>query len=72
MKLREQHRREFDTIATLVAWSIWKERNNRIFNQQSKSWIELAKAMAEEAVLWKSFNAGVPSVLPLRGRGSQI
>jgi hypothetical protein len=72
MKLREQHRRGFDTIATLVAWSIWKERNKRIFNQQSKSWIEVAKVMVEEAVLWKSANAGVPSILSLRGRGSQI
>jgi hypothetical protein len=65
MKLREQHRWGFDTITTLMAWSIWKEQNNRIFNQQSKSWIEVAKAMVEEAVLWKSTNAGVPSILPL-------
>lgn len=72
MKIGERHRRGFDTVVTLMAWTIWKERNNRIFNQQQKSWTEVVKAMAEEAMLWKSANHGIPAVWPLRGRGSQI
>jgi hypothetical protein len=36
-KLTKDHRRGFDTIATLAAWTIWKERNNRVFNQESRT-----------------------------------
>ncbi|BAF25193.1 Os09g0440000, partial [Oryza sativa Japonica Group] len=51
MKIGERHRRGFDTVMILVAWTIWKKRNNRIFNQQQRSWTEVVKAMAEEAML---------------------
>ncbi len=44
-RMIKDHRRGFDTIATLVAWTIWKERNNRVFNQKSRPWMEIARAM---------------------------
>ena len=70
--MREERRDTGAEVVTLVTWIIWKERNNRIFNQQQRSWTEVAKAMVEEAMLWKSANHGIPAVWPLRGRGSQI
>nr|ABG66158.1 hypothetical protein LOC_Os10g34702 [Oryza sativa Japonica Group] len=42
-RLVESQRRGFVTIATLVAWTIWKEKNNRIFNHQHKAWLEIAR-----------------------------
>ncbi|KAB8079871.1 hypothetical protein EE612_000149, partial [Oryza sativa] len=27
----------FDTVVILVAWSIWKERNNRVFKHRQRS-----------------------------------
>uniref|UniRef100_A0A0D3G0I0 NB-ARC domain-containing protein n=1 Tax=Oryza barthii TaxID=65489 RepID=A0A0D3G0I0_9ORYZ len=53
----------FDTIDTLAAWTIWKERNNRVFNQKQRSWTEVARAMAEEAALWRLANIAMPAML---------
>lgn len=69
MKVDKAHRRGFDTIAALVAWMIWKERNNRVFNQHHKPWVEVAKGMAADAELWCLTNAVMtelttPSMFP--------
>ena len=53
-------RHGFDTIAALVAWAIWKERNNRVFNNHQRSWAQVAKAMAAEAELWRLARTAVP------------
>ncbi|BAS86815.1 Os03g0794050 [Oryza sativa Japonica Group] len=52
----------FDTLATLVAWMIWKDRNNRVFNLQQRPWTEIARAMAAEAELWRLARAVVPAL----------
>uniref|UniRef100_A0A0E0DT58 Reverse transcriptase domain-containing protein n=1 Tax=Oryza meridionalis TaxID=40149 RepID=A0A0E0DT58_9ORYZ len=52
LKVRREHCRGFDTIVTLGAWSIWKERNNRVFNNCSRPWSEVVVGMAQEAALW--------------------
>lgn len=73
-KVHKPHRRGFDTIATLIAWTIWKEWNNRVFNNESRTWVDIAKGMAEEAALWRAANSVIPSLtsqLP-GGRGSTI
>nr|ABA97942.1 retrotransposon protein, putative, LINE subclass [Oryza sativa Japonica Group] len=62
-KVIKAHRRGFDTIATLVAWTIWKERNIRVFNQINRSWVDIARAMAGEADLWRLARAAIPSVV---------
>lgn len=36
-KITKGHWRVFDNIAALVTSTIWKKRNNRVFNQQRKS-----------------------------------
>uniref|UniRef100_A0A0D9ZL79 GST N-terminal domain-containing protein n=1 Tax=Oryza glumipatula TaxID=40148 RepID=A0A0D9ZL79_9ORYZ len=55
-------RQGYDTIVALAAWSIWKERNARVFNQKFRTWIEVAAGMAEEAQLWHLANARVPAL----------
>uniref|UniRef100_A0A0E0BC02 Uncharacterized protein n=1 Tax=Oryza glumipatula TaxID=40148 RepID=A0A0E0BC02_9ORYZ len=62
-KLVESQRRGFVTIATLVAWIIWKEKNNRIFNHQHKAWLEIARAISAEAELWRLANSAMPALL---------
>uniref|UniRef100_A0A0E0JUL4 Uncharacterized protein n=1 Tax=Oryza punctata TaxID=4537 RepID=A0A0E0JUL4_ORYPU len=47
-----ERRRGFDTVVTLGAWSIWKERNNLVLNNCSRPWSEVAVGMAQEATLW--------------------
>uniref|UniRef100_A0A0E0F153 GYF domain-containing protein n=1 Tax=Oryza meridionalis TaxID=40149 RepID=A0A0E0F153_9ORYZ len=61
--LSKSSQRGFDTIITLVAWSIWKERNNRVFNQQNKTWSEVAKAMAGEVELWRLARTAMPALV---------
>uniref|UniRef100_A0A0D3HFS3 Uncharacterized protein n=1 Tax=Oryza barthii TaxID=65489 RepID=A0A0D3HFS3_9ORYZ len=36
------------------------ERNNRVFDQQHKSWVEVARGMVDKAALWRLANAAVP------------
>lgn len=50
-KVMKDRHRGFDTIAALIAWTIWKERNDRVFNLQQRPWAEIARAMAAEAEL---------------------
>jgi hypothetical protein len=66
--MAKEHRRGFDTIATLVAWTIWKERNNRVFNEKSRTWAEIARAMTGEADLWRLAKATIPAMAtPMSG-----
>lgn len=62
-KVTNAHHRGFDTIATLVVWMIWKESNNRVFNQTSRSWMEITRAMIGEADLWRLARAAIPTSL---------
>uniref|UniRef100_A0A0E0DQW0 Reverse transcriptase zinc-binding domain-containing protein n=1 Tax=Oryza meridionalis TaxID=40149 RepID=A0A0E0DQW0_9ORYZ len=62
LKVGAASRRGFDTIATLTAWTIWKERNNRVFNSQQRPWSEIARAMAAEATLWRLAHAALPHI----------
>lgn len=61
--MTKAHRRGFDTIATLVTWTIWKERNNRVFNQVSITWVEIARAMIDEADLWRLARAAIHTLV---------
>uniref|UniRef100_A0A0E0EBD8 Uncharacterized protein n=1 Tax=Oryza meridionalis TaxID=40149 RepID=A0A0E0EBD8_9ORYZ len=63
-------KRRYDTIVIVTAWSIWKERNNRVLNNRSKSWAEVTAAAAEELKkqqYWRSARGKANRVrLPLR------
>uniref|UniRef100_J3MBJ6 Reverse transcriptase zinc-binding domain-containing protein n=1 Tax=Oryza brachyantha TaxID=4533 RepID=J3MBJ6_ORYBR len=37
-KIPRRQRKGFDMIVTLIAWSIWKERNAQVFNHQASAW----------------------------------
>lgn len=62
-KMIKAHHRGFDTIATLVAWTVWNEINNRVFNQNSRTWAEIARAMAGETELWQLARAAIPTLV---------
>jgi hypothetical protein len=44
--------RRFNSIATVVSWELWKERNDRIFNQMSKSPSQVFYKIIETATDW--------------------
>lgn len=50
---------------------IWKERNGRVFNQQRRTWVEVARGMAEEKTLWRQANSAIPSLVLRRDQGRQ-
>uniref|UniRef100_A0A0E0K802 Prolyl 4-hydroxylase alpha subunit domain-containing protein n=1 Tax=Oryza punctata TaxID=4537 RepID=A0A0E0K802_ORYPU len=58
-----------DTIIILVAWSIWKERHNWVFNNQPRSWGQVAD-LAAEAHLWREV-APVPGLALLHLHGAK-
>uniref|UniRef100_A0A0D9WV18 Uncharacterized protein n=1 Tax=Leersia perrieri TaxID=77586 RepID=A0A0D9WV18_9ORYZ len=53
LKLPLANRRGFDTVVILTAWSLWKERNRRVFDGVSKTMRQVAVVAAEEAHLWR-------------------
>jgi hypothetical protein len=47
-------RRDFDTVAILVHWRIWKERNARIFQQESNAVDRLFELIMEDIRSWRA------------------
>jgi len=45
-------RRGFDSLALLVGWSLWKERNRRVFDAAASSVAEVVRVVVAEAELW--------------------
>lgn len=45
-------RKSFDSFIILVSWSIWLERNNRTFNRQTRSVLQLQRHIQEQASDW--------------------
>jgi len=56
-------RKGFDSLVVLVAWSIWKERNQRVFQKVQLPPTELADLILDEAKLW--YYAGLTHLLQL-------
>jgi hypothetical protein len=50
--LDSERRRGFDALVLLVSWELWKERNARIFRNEAKSMVAIAKHIKEEGELW--------------------
>jgi hypothetical protein len=48
----KQLRKGFDTLIVLMAWCIWKGRNNRVFNSAMRHATQLAIWIMEEARSW--------------------
>jgi hypothetical protein len=47
-------RRDFDTVAILVHWSLWKERNGRIFQQVLSTISRVFELITEEIRAWRA------------------
>ena len=42
----------FDSLVILTSWMIWKERNNKIFDRNQLTVVELVLRIKEEADVW--------------------
>ena len=51
-QLGKEIRKTFDSLVILVAWSIWKERNQRIFQKVKLTAAELVDFILDEAKVW--------------------
>jgi hypothetical protein len=53
------------SLATLICWIIWRERNARIFNREEKTLPRLIIEIKDEARQW--FRAGAKNIGPIVG-----
>jgi hypothetical protein len=62
-RLTSEGRPTFDTLFMLVAWTLWKERNNRAFHRASASLQQIVDAARREADDW--IEAGYSTIAEL-------
>nr|CBG76422.1 OO_Ba0013J05-OO_Ba0033A15.9 [Oryza officinalis] len=46
-------KRKLDTVVILACWTVWKERNARIFDAKQETPGRLLEAFKEELMAWK-------------------
>ena len=51
MQVKER-RRGLDTLVMLILWTLWKERNARLFNNHSSSVHEFQERIKVDIKLW--------------------
>jgi hypothetical protein len=47
-------RSDFDTVAILAHWRLWKERNARIFQQEENSVDRVFELIIEDIHVWRA------------------
>jgi hypothetical protein len=52
--IHNSQRKGFDTMFALVAWSLWLERNERVFNNKALQAVQLANRIRIEGLQWSS------------------
>jgi hypothetical protein len=54
-RINKADRRRFDTLVILAAWSIWKQRNDRVFGNSRNECneVQLIEKVREEFRLWE-------------------
>jgi hypothetical protein len=59
-RLRREDRRYFDTLVLLVAWTLWKQRNARVFGniERQLSTEQIIDTVIEELSLWRVARGG--------------
>jgi len=45
-------RRGFDSLAVLICWLLWKERNDRTFNRRSHTVVDVVRRVFDEIITW--------------------
>jgi hypothetical protein len=50
--VQKEMRRGFNSMVVLVAWMIWKERNDRVFNSSIRHAAQLSTWIREEGRQW--------------------
>jgi hypothetical protein len=62
---RGQSRKALASLAMLVSWEIWKERNARVFRNKSVTIAMLVTKIKDEANLWRLAGAkALSNVMP--------
>jgi len=51
-RMRKASRKSFDSLVILVAWTLWKERNQRVFQRANLSGPELCSLIMDEIRVW--------------------
>jgi hypothetical protein len=51
-RISKTMRKGFDTMALLVTWMLWRERNDRVFNGKSILAFQLASRIVDEVAQW--------------------
>ncbi|XBH76144.1 hypothetical protein VPH35_102836 [Triticum aestivum] len=62
-RLRKDAKKTWRSISALIWWSVWKERNARVFSQQASTIGQVLSNIQEEAKIW--INAGRRRVIAL-------
>jgi hypothetical protein len=59
-RLRKEDRRCFDTFILLIAWTLWKQRNARVFGnlERQLSTAPIIDSVFEEFSLWRAARVG--------------
>jgi hypothetical protein len=53
----KNHRRDFDTVAILVHWRLWKERNARIFQEEQNTVDRVFELIVDDINSWRAAGA---------------
>ena len=60
---RITHRKAIASLAMLIAWEIWMERNTRVFRNEHSTFARVVAKIKEEANLWSLAGAKALSIL---------
>jgi hypothetical protein len=65
-RINKADRRRFDTLVILTAWSIWKQRNDRVFGNSRNECneVQLIEKVRVEFRLWEFARLGERGVVP--------